>query len=100
MKTSNIVFSGFIILFLSFTDNINLFIKITSHGYIMPKKIASEANHDLKKLNKHLKNKAQKIKFVLTDNDGVLTDTGVYYSERGGNLQTFFYKRWYGSRTA
>jgi 3-deoxy-D-manno-octulosonate 8-phosphate phosphatase (KDO 8-P phosphatase) len=55
----------------------------------MPKKIASETNHDLKKLNKHLKNKAQKIKFVLTDNDGVLTDTGVYYSDEGEIFKRF-----------
>jgi 3-deoxy-D-manno-octulosonate 8-phosphate phosphatase (KDO 8-P phosphatase) len=55
----------------------------------MRKKIASESNHDLKKLNKHLKNKAQKIKLVLTDNDGVLTDTGVYYSNEGEIFKRF-----------
>jgi len=36
-----------------------------------------------------LKKKAQKIKLVLTDNDGVLTDTGVYYSARGEELKRF-----------
>jgi len=37
----------------------------------------------LKKNNSHLKEKIQKIKIVITDNDGVLTDTGVYFSEKG-----------------
>jgi len=36
-----------------------------------------------------LKEKAAKIKIVFTDNDGVLTDTGVYYSERGEELKRF-----------
>jgi len=35
------------------------------------------------------KNKVKKIKLVLTDNDGVLTDTGVYYSEKGEELKRF-----------
>jgi YrbI family 3-deoxy-D-manno-octulosonate 8-phosphate phosphatase len=30
-----------------------------------------------------LKEKLQKIRLVITDNDGVLTDTGVYFSEKG-----------------
>ena len=55
----------------------------------MPKKIASESNHNLKKINKLLRDKAQKIKLVLTDNDGVLTDTGVYYSEEGEIFKRF-----------
>ena len=38
---------------------------------------------ELKKSNKHLKSKIEKIKLVITDNDGVLTDTGVYYSSKG-----------------
>jgi len=39
--------------------------------------------------NKELAKKATKIKLVLTDNDGVLTDTGVYYSEKGEELKRF-----------
>jgi 3-deoxy-D-manno-octulosonate 8-phosphate phosphatase (KDO 8-P phosphatase) len=43
------------------------------------------------KKEKHinLEKKAKKIKLVLTDNDGVLTDTGVYYSENGEELKRF-----------
>jgi len=33
--------------------------------------------------------KVKNIKMVLTDNDGVLTDTGVYYSENGEELKRF-----------
>ncbi|MCS7012377.1 MAG: HAD-IIIA family hydrolase [Chloroherpetonaceae bacterium] len=33
--------------------------------------------------------RAMRIKLVLTDSDGVLTDTGVYYSERGEELKRF-----------
>ena len=43
----------------------------------------------LKHINPAVKEKAKKIKLVLTDNDGVLTDTGVYYSERGEELKRF-----------
>ncbi len=43
----------------------------------------------LKKNNLHLKDKLQKIKIVLTDNDGVLTDTGVYYSTKGEEFKRF-----------
>ncbi len=43
----------------------------------------------LKEKNKNLEDKAKKIKLVLTDNDGVLTDTGVYYSEKGEELKRF-----------
>jgi 3-deoxy-D-manno-octulosonate 8-phosphate phosphatase (KDO 8-P phosphatase) len=43
----------------------------------------------LREDNLHLLEKAKKIKFVLTDNDGVLTDTGVYYSERGEEFKKF-----------
>jgi len=37
----------------------------------------------------NLVDKAKKIKLLLTDNDGVLTDTGVYYSEQGEELKRF-----------
>ncbi|MFO7445257.1 MAG: HAD-IIIA family hydrolase [Ignavibacteriaceae bacterium] len=43
----------------------------------------------LKEKNIHLLEKAKRIKLVLTDNDGVLTDTGVYYSERGEEMKRF-----------
>jgi 3-deoxy-D-manno-octulosonate 8-phosphate phosphatase (KDO 8-P phosphatase) len=33
--------------------------------------------------------RAQKIKLLLTDNDGVLTDTGVYYSDAGEIMKRF-----------
>ena len=36
-----------------------------------------------------LKAKAKKIKLLITDCDGVLTDTGVYYSESGEALKRF-----------
>ena len=36
-----------------------------------------------------IKDKVKKIKLVLTDNDGVLTDTGVYYSENGEELKRY-----------
>lgn len=36
-----------------------------------------------------LKKRAAKIKFVLTDVDGVLTDTGVYYSADGEELKRY-----------
>lgn len=40
-------------------------------------------DNQLKKNNIHLKEKIKKIKIVITDNDGVLTDTGVYFSDKG-----------------
>jgi 3-deoxy-D-manno-octulosonate 8-phosphate phosphatase (KDO 8-P phosphatase) len=43
----------------------------------------------LKENNLHLTDKAKKIKLVLTDNDGVLTDTGVFYSDQGEMLKRF-----------
>ena len=43
----------------------------------------------LREKNFHLAEKAKKIKLVLTDNDGVLTDTGVYYSDQGEMLKRF-----------
>lgn len=44
---------------------------------------------DLKEKNIALKEKLEKIKLVITDNDGVLTDTGVYYSDKGEELKRF-----------
>ncbi len=41
------------------------------------------------KLNNKIIEKAKKIKLVLTDCDGVLTDTGVYYSPNGEELKRF-----------
>ncbi|NLT51283.1 MAG: HAD-IIIA family hydrolase [Ignavibacteria bacterium] len=38
---------------------------------------------------KNINEKAKKIKLVFTDCDGVLTDTGVYYSDRGEELKRF-----------
>ncbi len=43
----------------------------------------------LKQKNLHLKEKLEKIKIVLTDNDGVLTDTGVYFSAKGEEFKRF-----------
>jgi 3-deoxy-D-manno-octulosonate 8-phosphate phosphatase (KDO 8-P phosphatase) len=44
----------------------------------------------IKKLSEaEMKRRAQKIKLVLTDVDGVLTDTGVYYSEKGEVMKRF-----------
>lgn len=37
----------------------------------------------------HLKSKARKIKMLLTDNDGVLTDGGVYYNDHGEAMKLF-----------
>jgi 3-deoxy-D-manno-octulosonate 8-phosphate phosphatase (KDO 8-P phosphatase) len=36
-----------------------------------------------------LRSRARRIKLVLTDNDGVLTDTGVYYNEYGEVMKRF-----------
>ncbi len=36
-----------------------------------------------------IQQKARKIKLLLTDSDGVLTDGGVYYSDRGEELKRF-----------
>ena len=44
---------------------------------------------DLKENNLQLADKAAKIKLVLTDSDGVLTDTGVYYSSEGEIMKRF-----------
>lgn len=39
--------------------------------------------------NIDLADRAKKIRFVLTDSDGVLTDTGVYYSSEGEVMKRF-----------
>lgn len=39
--------------------------------------------------NFHLKEKAQKIKLIITDVDGVLTDTGIYYSPSGEAMKRY-----------
>lgn len=46
-------------------------------------------DNKLKQKNLHLKKQIEKIKIVLTDNDGVLTDTGVYYSSKGEEYKRF-----------
>jgi len=46
-------------------------------------------DNQLKQKNLHLKKKLEKIKVVLTDNDGVLTDTGVYFSVKGEEFKRF-----------
>ena len=38
---------------------------------------------------RELARRASRLRLVLTDSDGVLTDTGVYYSERGEELKRF-----------
>jgi 3-deoxy-D-manno-octulosonate 8-phosphate phosphatase (KDO 8-P phosphatase) len=38
---------------------------------------------------RELAQRAARLRLVLTDSDGVLTDTGVYYSERGEELKRF-----------
>lgn len=45
--------------------------------------------YDKYKENDTLIAKIKSIKILFTDNDGVLTDTGVYYSERGEELKRF-----------
>jgi 3-deoxy-D-manno-octulosonate 8-phosphate phosphatase (KDO 8-P phosphatase) len=40
-------------------------------------------------MTKEIQQKAKKIKLLLTDNDGVLTDGGVYYGESGEILKKF-----------
>ncbi len=40
-------------------------------------------------MDNNLKEKAKKIKLLITDCDGVLTDTGVYYSGNGEELKRF-----------
>lgn len=43
----------------------------------------------LAKKNKNLKSKAEQIRLVITDVDGVLTDTGIYYSPDGEMIKRF-----------
>lgn len=43
----------------------------------------------LRDKNLHLNDKAEKIKVILTDVDGVLTDTGIYYGQDGEALKRF-----------
>jgi len=43
----------------------------------------------LRDKNLHLKEKAEKIKVILTDVDGVLTDTGIYYGQDGEAFKRF-----------
>ncbi len=40
-------------------------------------------------ISEEIKAKAKKIKLLLTDNDGVLTDGGVYYGENGEEFKKF-----------
>jgi 3-deoxy-D-manno-octulosonate 8-phosphate phosphatase (KDO 8-P phosphatase) len=46
-------------------------------------------DNQLKQKNLHLKGKLENIRLVLTDNDGVLTDTGVYFSGKGEEFKRF-----------
>ena len=46
-------------------------------------------DQNLRDRNLRLKDKAAKIKVILTDVDGVLTDTGVYYGQDGEALKRF-----------
>ena len=46
-------------------------------------------DNKLRKEYKHLRSKIEKIKLVIADNDGVLTDTGVYYSAKGEEFKRF-----------
>lgn len=46
-------------------------------------------DNKLKEKNLHLKEKAEKIKVILTDVDGVLTDTGIFYGPDGEALKRF-----------
>ena len=46
-------------------------------------------DRDLKDKNFHLEEKIKKVKLVITDSDGVLTDGGVYFSDKGEQLKRF-----------
>ncbi len=48
-----------------------------------------KASNSIQNNKLKLQKKAKKIKLLLTDNDGVLTDTGVYYSSRGEEFKRF-----------
>ncbi|HSZ24652.1 MAG TPA: HAD hydrolase family protein [Cytophagaceae bacterium] len=43
-------------------------------------------------ISDHIKRKASRIRLVLTDVDGVLTDNGVYYSAQGEELKRFSFR--------
>lgn len=43
----------------------------------------------LRDKNLHLKAKAEKVKVIITDVDGVLTDTGIYYGQNGEAYKRF-----------
>ena len=46
----------------------------------------------IENLNEDIINKAKNIKLLLTDCDGVLTDTGIYYSAEGEELRRFSFR--------
>lgn len=46
-------------------------------------------DNQLKQKNLHLKDKLEKIKLVIADNDGVFTDNGVFYSTEGEVFKRF-----------
>ena len=46
-----------------------------------------------------LDKRCEKIKVVLTDVDGVLTDGGMYYSRKGDSMKKNFCPRWNGCDT-
>jgi 3-deoxy-D-manno-octulosonate 8-phosphate phosphatase (KDO 8-P phosphatase) len=46
----------------------------------------------MNKYKKKVLSKAKKIKLLLTDCDGVLTDTGIYYSDKGEELKRFSFR--------
>ena len=43
----------------------------------------------MKKINKTIQKKCLEIKLIITDVDGVLTDGGRYYSEKGEMMKKF-----------
>jgi N-acylneuraminate cytidylyltransferase len=60
--------------------------------------IVEELLKNSKKIKSDLEEKARKIKCLLTDSDGVLTDGGMYYSENGDELKKFNTKDGMGFR--
>ena len=78
------------------TTNINVlsFVHYTPHDWNYTIKIKKELisiteNWKCSKLNKRLSKKCKKIKLLVTDVDGVLTDGGMYYSNNGEYLKKF-----------
>lgn len=55
----------------------------------MPLNSGTESHNKPYSIDPVLVNKAQRIRLVLTDCDGVLTDAGVYYSASGEELKRF-----------